>query len=161
MDGMVNKALKGAAVGAGVCLVYWAGKQFVSRTPPSRFELLNAAANDALSADMEVHALCRRLAAYKHVDEVQFTHLLVSWAKLITLHMQLVRKEVAPQIGTPRRVASLTAIIVEALRTMRAKLAARIPSALHEYDEVAADFQRKVNEYTYNITKMVDYTMSK
>ena len=104
--------------------------------------------------------MCTRLEAYKYLDEVQFTHLLVAWAQIISTHVRLARKEIEVHVGIPRRVASYGSTVIEAVRTLRAKVAERNPRALTEFDEVAADFQRKVNEYNFNTVKTVEYQMA-
>lgn len=161
MNGMVNKAVKGAAVGAGVCLVYWVGKQLLPVKPQKPFELVNARANEALCCDGEVRALCGRLAAYKYLDEFQFTQLLVAWAQMITLYTRLVRKELEVQMGMTRRMAEYGGTVVEAVRTLRANLVLRNPASVRDFDEIAADMQRKVNEYRYNTTKTVEHFQAK
>lgn len=161
MDGMVNKAIKGAAVGAGVCLAYWVGKQLLPTRQEKPFDLVNARANEALCCDSEVRALCGRLAAYKYLDEVQFTHLLVAWAQMITLYVKLTRNEVEVQMGMTRRIADYGGTVVEAVRTLRAKVAMRNPASLRDFDEIAADMQRKVNEYRYNTTKTIEHKQAK
>lgn len=161
MDGMASKALKGAAVGAGVCFAWWVGKQLMPSTPQKPFETINAVANEALCMDPEVRGLCARLEAYKYMDERQFTNLLVAWAQIISITVRLARKEREVHVSIPRTVAGYGSTVIEAVRMLRARVAERNSKMLHDFDELAADFQRKVNEYNFNTIKTVEYEMSK
>ena len=158
---LVNKALKGAALGASVGLCWWVGKQmFPTSTTVSLFEELSEDANQSLASDPEVRVLCQRFKIYARHEPDAYTTLLQNWSALIQLYVQLVRREIKPRMMHPRLVSTYVSHIVEAERRLRAFVqleSQNNASTLSAFDEIASDFQRKCNEYTHNITKTVEY----
>lgn len=165
MEPLINKALKGAALGAGLGLCFWVGKQLLPSAPPfSAFDELTADANQALASDPEIRLLCERFKTYARHDHASYAALLVHWSELINLYVQICRHEIRPKMSHPRKVASHCSNIVEAIRKLRAFLCVETQNnknALAAFDEIAADFQRKCNEYTHNITKTIEYEQIK
>ncbi len=160
MEPMINKALKGAAVGAGIGLCWWVGKQIVPKRPTTRFEELNEDANAALAADSNVKGLCERMKQYQHLDKAAYATILLRWAELVHLQMQLQREEIPPRLSIPRTVSKKCSDIVESIRRLRALTAVRIknnPQVMSDFDEIAGDFQKACNDYTHNLIKMVEY----
>ena len=95
MTPMVNRAIKGATVGASLGLLFWIGKQLIpARPPPTPFEELNEQANQALLYDSEVRHVCDRMRPYQKVDESSYTNFLLGWAQLLNLSVQLQRGEI-------------------------------------------------------------------
>lgn len=163
MQPMVNKALKGAAVGAGIGMCLWLGKQILPSRAPSRFDDLNDDANASLAQDANVQNLCERMKKYQTADRPSYTLLLLRWAELIHLQAQLQRKEIPPRVSIPRSVSMKCGDIVESIRKLRAITAKRVRNTgpvMSDFDEVAADFQRACNDYTFNIVKIVEYQQS-
>lgn len=161
MAPMVNKAIKGATVGASVGLLFWIGKQLVpARAPPTPFDELNEHANQALLYDDDVRNLCDRMQKYQKVDENSFTNFLLGWAQLLNLSVQLNRGEIKPSVSVPYQCAKHCSLIVEAVRRIRAFLCKKMnnhPAVVAEFDELAGNVQRRVNEYQHNITTQVEY----
>lgn len=159
---VVCKALKGVAVGAGLSLVWWTGKQLFNGNskPVTPFAALSADANQALASDPDVRALCDQFQKYARYDEASYAQLLSSWASMIALYTQLVREEVRPKMSYPRLVSNWCSTVVESIRKIRAVLSyetANHAATLAAFDEIAADFQRLCNQYTHNITKTVEF----
>lgn len=161
MTPMVNKAIKGATVGASIGLLYWIGKQLLpARAPPAPFEELNEHANQALLYDEDVRGMCERMQKYQKLDEGSYTNFLLGWAQLLNLSVQLHRGEIKPSVSVPYQCAKHCSLIVEAVRRMRAFLGKKMnqnPAVLAEFDELAGNVQRRVNEYQHNITCQVEY----
>ena len=165
MEPLINKALKGAALGAGVGFCWWIGKQILPAAQPfSAFDELTADANQALASDPEVRLLCERFNIYARHDHASYASLLQNWSELIDLYVQISRHEITPKMSHPRKVATHCSHVVEAIRKLRAFLCVETHNnrnALGAFDEIAADFQRKCNEYTHNITKTIEYEQIK
>lgn len=165
MSPMVNKAVKGATVGAGIGFAMWLAKQFfpaAGGTHP-QIEELNEHANVVLSHDRDVRTLCLQLKPYAKFDHDTYCNLLLSAAHLIHLHVGLVRQEVKATFSVPKLAAQHCATIVESLRRLRCIVSSRVNGSaevMKEYDEVAADFQRKLNEYQFNITMTVQSALT-
>jgi hypothetical protein len=161
MTPMVNKALKGATVGASIGLLLWMGKQLLPSPPaPAPFEELNASANEALLYDLDVRGMCDRMKQYQKLDESSFTNFLLGWAQLLNLNVQLQRGEVQSLMKVPYQCAKYGGIVVEAVRRMRAfvvKSTDNNPAIIADFDELAGNAQRRLNEYQHNITKQVEY----
>jgi hypothetical protein len=161
MEPLVNKAIKGAAVGAGIGLCWWVGKQLMPTAPETTpFRQISADANQLLASDPEIRVLCERFKLYARFDEESYAQLLLNWSYVINLYVQLCREEIKPKMSHPRLVAGYCSQIVEAIRTLRAVVAFQTknnPSSLRDFDEIAADFQRNINQYTHNVTKTVEY----
>lgn len=161
MNPMLNKAVKGATVGASVGLLLWIGKQLLpSRPPPTPFEELNEHANQALLYDNDVRHMCDQMKKYQYLDESSFTNFLLGWAQLLNLSVQLNRGEIKPSVSVPYQCAKHCSLIVEAVRRLRAFLCKKMnhhPGVLTEFDELAGNVQRRVNEFQHNITTQVEY----
>lgn len=159
MDPMLNKVLKGAAVGAGVGIFLWAGKQIVPSRPQTKFEEVNNIANELLSADRNIKSLCERLRQYQYMDYGSYTTILMRCAELIDLQMQLQRREIKPSLSIPRIVSRKCSDIVESIRRIRAFTLKQVNNnqqTLMDFDEIAGEFQRICNDYSYNLTKIVE-----
>jgi hypothetical protein len=165
MGPAVTRAVKGAAVGAGIGLFLWIGKQVLpARTTVSPFDQLTDEANLALSYDADVRTLCERLKQYQRLDEESFAKVLVNWAQLINLSVQLQRREVKPAMALPRVAAHFISQIVEAIRRIRAILGIKFKqntTIMAEFDDIAAGMQRRCNEYQHNVTKSIEYAQVK
>ena len=161
----VTRAVKGAALGAGIGLFMWIGKQMLpTRATSSPFDQLTDEANLALSYDADARTLCERLKQYQRLDEESFAKVLVNWAQLINLSVQLQRREVKPVMALPRVAAHFVSQIVEAIRRIRAILGIKFKqntSIMAEFDDIAASMQRKCNEYQHNVTKSIEYAQYK
>lgn len=160
VEPLLNKALKGAALGAGIGLCLWVGKQaFPATTTPSFFNELTADANQALASDPEIRVLCQRLQPFGRLhDKEAYATLLLAWTRIINLNTQLLRREIKPKMSHPRLVATYCSHVVEAIRTIRATLVAR-NAPFADFDDIAADFQRLCNQYSHNITKTVEFQL--
>lgn len=158
---MANKAVKGAALGAGVGLAWWVGKQLISSTVRyTPFDELNDDANAALCLDGDVRSLCERMRMYKKLDEASYSHLLLSWALLLSLVSEINRREVPIKMSLSRKVALYIDDIVTSIRRLRAILGRKTqnnPKILSEFDEIAGDMQTKCNEYSFNANKAIEY----
>jgi uncharacterized protein (UPF0305 family) len=159
---VVNQALKGVAVTAGLGLIWWTGKQLIgaAATPPTLFEQLSLDANQALASDPEVRAACELFRKYARYDERSYAQLLVAWTEIITLYTRLVREEIRPKMSHPRLVSAWCTTVVDSIRKLRAVVCAQSQNhagTLASFDESASDFQRLCNQYTHNITKTVEY----
>lgn len=160
---MANKAVKGAALGAGVGLVWWLGKQLIpSNRPLNPFDELNDDANAAMCLDSEVRMLCERLRVYKKLDEASYSHLLLSWALLLSLVSEINRQEIPLKMSLSRKVALYIDDIVASVRRLRAILGRKTknnPKIMAEFDEIAGDMQTKCNEYNHNTNKALEYAL--
>lgn len=162
---MVNKAVKGATVGASIGFAMWLAKQFFPSTGGTHAEIeeLNEHANVVLTHDRDVRTLCLQLKTYAKFDHNTYCNLLLSAAHLIHLHVGLVRQEIKPTFSVPKLAAQHCGTIVESLRRLRCVVSSRVnenADVMTEYDEIAADFQRKLNEYQFNITMTVQSALS-
>jgi hypothetical protein len=164
MSPMVNKAIKGAAVGASVGFALWLCKQFVpAQGRAVQVEELNEAANVVLSHDADFRTLCLQLRPYAKFDPDTYAQLLLNVARVIDLAVRLQRGEMVPRFSTPKDAAILCDNIINSIRRLRATLAHRVrenQAVMREFDEIAADCQRKCTEYQYNITQTVNYHFS-
>lgn len=165
MSPMVNKAVKGATVGAGIGFAMWLAKQFMPVTmgSPTQIDELNEHANLVLSHDRDVQSLCKQLQRYGVFDHNTYCNLLLGAAHLIHIHVALARRELKATFAVPKLAAQHCATIVEALRRLRCIVAHRVndnTSIMAEFDEIAADFQRKLNEYQFNITMAVQAALT-
>lgn len=158
---MANRAVKGAALGAGVGLAWWLGKQLLSSNRKyTPFDELNDDANAALCLDGDVRSLCERMGMYKKLDEASYSHLLLSWALLLSMVSEINRREVPLKMSLSRKLALYIDDIVVAIRRLRAILARKTknnPKILAEFDEIAGDMQTKCNEYNHNANKALEY----
>jgi hypothetical protein len=161
----VTRAVKGAALGAGIGLFFWIGKQVLpTHAAVSPFDQLTDEANLALSYDADVRTLCERMKQYQRLDEESFAKLLVNWAQLINLSVQLQRQELKPNMALPRVAAQFVSQIVESVRRIRAILGLKFKqntTIMADFDEIAASIQRRCNEYQHNITKSIEYAQYK
>lgn len=166
MSPMVNKAVKGATVGAGIGFVMWLAKQLLpasSGGTHAQIEELNEHANVVLAHDRDVQSLCLQLKRYAAFDHDTYCNLLLSAAHLIHIQVSLARGEVKPSFAVPKQAAQHCSIIVESLRRLRCILSLRVnnnAAIMAEFDEIAADFQRKLNEYQFNITMAVQAALT-
>lgn len=160
---MANRAVKGAALGAGVGLVWWLGKQLIpSNRPLNPFDELNDDANAAMCLDAEVRGLCERMRVYKKLDEASYSHLLLSWALLLSLVSEINRQEIPIKLSLSRKVALYIDDIVACIRRLRAILARKMTNnvrVLAEFDEIAGDMQTKCNQYSHNANKALEYAL--
>ena len=159
---VVNKALKGVALTAGLGLIWWTGKQLIgcSATPQTLFAQLSLDANQALASDPEIRTACELFRKYSRYDERGYAQLLIAWTKIISLYTQLVREEIRPKMSHPRLVSAWCSTVVESIRKLRAVVDAHTNShagTLASFDESSSDFQRLCNQYTHNITKTVEF----
>lgn len=163
MSPMVTKAVKGAALGAGVGFALWLARQVVPRgAGSSRFEELNEAANSILLLDMDFRTMCQQMSSFGKFDPDCYCQLLLGAAKLIHTQVALQRSELKAHFGVTKEAAGYASQVVESVRRLRAVLAARNGHAkvMEEFDEVAADLQRKCNEYMHNISMTVQYSLT-
>jgi hypothetical protein len=163
MSPMVNKAVKGAALGAGVGFALWLARQVVPRgNGGAQFEELNEAANNVLLLDMDFRTMCLQMQTFAKFDPACYCKLLLGVAKLVHTHVALQRKEIKVHFGLTRDAAGFASEVVESVRRLRAMVAARNGHAkvMEEFDEIAADMQRKCNEYMHNITMSVQYALT-
>lgn len=158
---MANRAVKGAALGAGVGLVWWLGKQLLpSNRPLNPFDELNDDANAAICLDTEARLLCERMRVYKKLDEASYSHLLLSWALLLSLVSEIERREIPLKMSLSRKVAMYIDDIVACIRRLRAILARKTKDNLRiltEFDEIASDMQTKCNHYSHDANKALEY----
>lgn len=163
MSPMVTKAVKGAALGAGVGFALWLARQVVPRgTGSNRFEQLNDAANGILLLDMDFRTMCHQMAPFGKFEPDCYCQLLLGVAKLIHTHVALQRSEMKAHFGVSKEAATYVSQVIESVRRLRAIVAARNGHAkvMEEFDEVAADLQRKCNEYMHNISMTVQYSLT-
>lgn len=165
MSPMVNKAVKGATVGAGIGFAMWLAKQFFPATEGTyaHIEELNDHANVILAHDCDVRSLCAQLKRYSVFDHDTYCNLLLSVTHLIHTHVALSRGELKPTFSVPKLAAQHCGTVVESLRRLRCIVSQRVnnnSAIMAEYDEVAADFQRKLNEYQFNITIAVQSALT-
>lgn len=161
---MVTKAVKGAALGAGIGFMLWLGRQ-VMPTPASgpQFQELNEYTNNIMLLDTDFRAMCAQLHTYAKFDPAAYSTLLLGAARLIHTHIGLQRGEVKATFTLIRQTAADISDVVENVRRLRAILSAKTnqnPKVMAEFDEVAADLQRKCNEYNHNITFAVQYSLT-
>lgn len=95
--------------------------------------------------------LCDRAGEFATTAREQFKELLVAAAKVVAFQVALQLKDNKVKPGTPRIFRTRLHAVIEAVRMMRAAVAAKCPSALVDFDEVAADIQRTHDDYAYNM----------
>jgi len=161
---MVTKAVKGAALGAGVGFVLWLGKQVMPTTNSGpQFQELNDYTNNIMLLDMDFRTMCAQMRPYAKFEPGAYTKLLLAAARLIFTHVGLQRGEVTATFTLIRQSAQDISDVVESVRRLRAIVNAKTngnAKVMSEFDEVAADLQRKCNEYNHNITFMVQYALT-
>jgi hypothetical protein len=163
MSPMVTKAVKGAAVGAGVGFALWLARQVVPRGHGGvQFEELNDAANSILVMDADFRSLCMQLRPFGMFDPECYSTLLLNVAKLVHTQVAMQRGEMKVHFGLTREAAQFASEIVECVRRLRAILTARNGhvKVMADFDEIAADVQRKCNEYMHNISMAVQYALT-
>lgn len=161
---MVTKAVKGAALGAGIGFMLWLGKQVIpAPVAGPQFHELNEYTNNTMLLDMDFRTMCAQLHPYAKFDPAAYTKLLLGAARLIHTHVGLQRKEVHATFGLIRQAAENISDVVESVRRLRAIVTAKTndnPKVMAEFDDIAADLQRKCNEYNHNITFAVQYMLT-
>jgi hypothetical protein len=161
---MVNKAVKGAAVGAGVGFVLWLGKQMIPKGGGGpQFPELNEHTNHVMLLDLDFRTMCAQMQPYAKFDPDAYCRLLLAAAQLIDMHVGLQRREVNATFVLVHNAAKYCSNIVESVRRLRAIVSAKTngnAKVMQDFDEVAADLQRKCNEYSHNITFAVQYDLT-
>ena len=104
-----------------------------------------------LALDPAWTELCDRAGEFATIAKDEFKALLLAVAKVVAFQVsvQVNGNRVTP--GTPRLFRERLHAVIEAVRLMRAAVADKCPSALTDFDDVAADIQRTHDDYAFNM----------
>jgi hypothetical protein len=95
--------------------------------------------------------LCDRASEFYVLGKDEFKELLASVAAVVAFQVALQVNGGIPSLGTPRLFRVKLHAVVEAVRLFRAAVEHKCPSALDDFDEVAADIQRTHDDAAYNM----------
>jgi hypothetical protein len=95
--------------------------------------------------------LCDRASEFYVLAKDEFKDLLQAVAAVVAFQIALQVNGGVPSLGTPRLFRTKLHAVVEAVRLMRAGVEHKCPSALDDFDEIAADIQRTHDDAAYNM----------
>lgn len=95
--------------------------------------------------------LCDRMSDFQKMCKEEYKNFLVAVAGAIGFLVSLKLNGSEIKMGTPRMFRKTSHPIIEAVRTMRAVLQIKCPSALTDFDEIAAEVQRMHDDNALNI----------
>lgn len=104
-----------------------------------------------ISTDSTWAELCDRASEFFILCKPEFKELLVAVAGVVAFQVALQINGNAFNHGTPRLFRTKLHSVVEAVRLMRAAVEDKCPSALDDFDEIAADIQRTHDDAAYNM----------
>jgi len=140
--------LAGAGIVAGIA---YGGYRSMTKRNQIKFSGLSTAETDALNADPTLSNLCDRFGLFRR-DNLD----LLQHSCIFVLFCRDVDKGNSISFGSIRVAATLISNIVEAIRTMRCDVDAK---QHREFDEVAADFQKYLNDKFHNLQFTIEHTM--
>ena len=142
-----------AAVGYGVSVM--------KQTSNIEFTELNEADNKIIGSNIQIANLCDRLSIFKRSRQEVFAELLHHSCVLVVFY-QKIRSKTDLMLGSIRRGATFVSNIVETIRKFRAHIKREDPKMISDFDEVASDFQKALNDISHNIQFTVEtYIQSK
>ena len=104
-----------------------------------------------LSTDHLWLELCDRAAEFATLGKEEFSELLKATANVVAFQKEIEIKSRKLNIGTPRLFASKLHAVIEAIRELRAAVLEKAPYAEDDFDEIAADFQKKHDDDAFNM----------
>lgn len=151
-------AYGGAAAGVGLILTgltMRTAKKTSKASIPDYVKPLAALVGEetvlVISTDPHWTELCDRASEFSALCRDEFKDLLRAVASVVAFQLSLQVNGSKLTLGTPRIFRTRLHAVVEAVRIMRAAVEDKCPSALDDFDEVAADIQRAHDDSAYNM----------
>jgi len=154
------KAIGTAAAGVGLIAIGLANMRAPkgaskSATLPSYLKPLTSIVGDdavaVIAMDPQWSELADRASEFYVIAKEEFKDLLLAIASVVAFQVSLQVNSKKINFGTPRLFRTKLHAVVEAVRDMRYTVEQCCPSALDDFDEIAADIQRSHDDAAYNM----------
>lgn len=140
------------ATGAIAALAF--GMNSITKQSQISFSELSKDDNVILCKNSQLSNLCDRMSIFKRNRQKLFTTLLQHSCNLSSFYDTIDSKK--HSFASIRHCATLVSKVVETIRKYRAYVEKDDPKMLIDFDEVASDFQKALNDISHNVQSTVE-----